>query len=104
MGVQIAAAMGAEVTVLSQTLSKREDSAALRRQPLPRDIRPRTFSELAGRFHLILNTVSANLDLDAYLRLLRVDGTLVTVGAPSKADSVHAFSLIAGRRASPGLR
>jgi uncharacterized zinc-type alcohol dehydrogenase-like protein len=51
---------------------------------------------------VILNTVSANLNLDAYLRLLRVDGTLVTVGAPSAPDSFRAFSLIGGRRSLAG--
>jgi hypothetical protein len=51
---------------------------------------------------LILNTVSANLDVDAYLSLLRVDGTLVNVGAPAKPDSFRAFALIAARRSLAG--
>ena len=49
---------------------------------------PATFKELAGRFDLILNTVSANLNVDAYLSLLRIDGTLVNVGAPAEPDQV----------------
>ena len=102
VGVQIAAAMGAEVTVLSQTLSKQEDGLRFGASHYHATSDRSTFSELAGSFDLILNTVSANLDLDAYLRLLRVDGTLVTVGAPSKPDSVHAFSLIAGRKRLAG--
>lgn len=63
---------------------------------------PDTFTELAGRFDLILNTVSANLDVDAYLSLLRIDGTLVNVGAPAKPDSYSVFSLITGRRSIAG--
>lgn len=102
VGVQIAAAMGAEVTVLSQTLSKREDGLRFGAKHYYATSERETFKQLRSSFDLILNTVSANLDLDAYLRLLRVDGTMVTVGAPSKADQVHAFSLIGGRRSLAG--
>lgn len=63
---------------------------------------PATFAELAGHFDLILNTVSANLPVDAYLSLLRVDGTLVNVGAPAELDKYHVFSLIMGRRSIAG--
>lgn len=63
---------------------------------------PAVFIELAGRFDLILNTVSANLDVDAYLSLLRVDGTLVNVGAPAEPDQYSVFSLIMGRRSIAG--
>ncbi len=55
-----------------------------------------------GRFDLILNTVSANLDVDAYLSLLRIDGTLVNVGAPAEPDQYRVFSLIMGRRSIAG--
>jgi alcohol dehydrogenase (NADP+) len=102
VGVQIAAAMGAEVTVLSQSLSKREDGLRFGAKHYHATSERDTFRQLKSSFDLILNTVSANLDLDAYLRLLRVDGTMVTVGAPSKRDRVHAFSLIAGRRSLAG--
>ncbi len=102
VGVQIAAAMGAEVTVLSQTLSKQEDGLRFGAKEYYATSDRETFKKLRGRFDLILNTVSANLDLDAYLRLLRVDGTLVTVGAPPSPDKVHAFSLIGGRRSLAG--
>ncbi|MGO4374687.1 zinc-binding dehydrogenase, partial [Paenibacillus sp. MCAF20] len=60
------------------------------------------FAELANRFDLILNTVSANLDVDAYLSTLRIDGTLVNVGAPSEPDSYQVFSLIMSRRSIAG--
>jgi alcohol dehydrogenase (NADP+) len=59
---------------------------------------PGTFNALAGEFDFILNTVSANLDVDAYLSLLSVDGTLVNVGLPNKPDQYNVFSLFAGRR------
>jgi len=102
VGVQIAAALGAEVTVLSQTLSKREDGLRFGARDYYATSDRATFKTLAGRFDLILNTVSANLPLDLYLRMLRVDGTLVSVGAPSAPDKVHAFSLIGGRRSLAG--
>jgi alcohol dehydrogenase (NADP+) len=102
VAVQIAAAMGAEVTVLSQTLSKKEDGLRFGAKDYYATSERETFKTLRGRFDLILNTVSANLPLDHYLRLLRVDGTMVTVGAPSAPDKVHAFSLIGGRRSLAG--
>ena len=102
VGVQIAAAMGAEVTVLSQSLSKQEDGLRFGAKHYYATSDRDTFKQLAGSLDLILNTVSANLNLDAYLRLLRVDGTMVTVGAPSDRDKVHAFSLISGRRSLAG--
>jgi alcohol dehydrogenase (NADP+) len=102
VGVQIAAAMGAEVTVLSQTLSKQQDGLRFGAKDYYATSDRETFKALQSRFDLILNTVSANLPLDLYLRLLRVDGTLVTVGAPSAPDKVHAFSLIGGRRSLAG--
>ncbi len=102
VAVQIAAAMGAEVTVLSQTLNKKEDGLRFGAKDYYATSEKETFKTLRGRFDLILNTVSANLPLDLYLRLLRVDGTMVTVGAPSAPDKVHAFSLIGGRRSLAG--
>ncbi len=63
---------------------------------------PGTFEQLAGRFDLIINTVSAPIDADAYLRLLAVDGTLVNVGAPPEPMTLDVFSLIGGRRSFAG--
>ena len=102
VGVQIAAALGAEVTVLSQTLNKREDGLHFGAKDYYATSDRDTFKRLRGSFDLILNTVSANLPVDKYLALLRVDGALVNVGAPASADSYHAFSLIAGRRSLAG--
>jgi len=102
MGVQLAHAMGAEVTVLSQSLKKREDGLRLGADDYYATSDPDTFRTLRGRFDLILNTVSAPIDVNAYLKMLAVDGTLVNVGAPPEPLSVNAFSLIGARRSFAG--
>ncbi|MCY9698015.1 NAD(P)-dependent alcohol dehydrogenase [Paenibacillus alginolyticus] len=102
LAVQYADAMGAEVTVLSQSLNKKDEALSLGADHYFATSDPATFTELAGRFDLILNTVSANLDVDAYLSMLRVDGALVNVGAPSQPDKYHVFSLILQRRSIAG--
>ncbi|MFJ9926569.1 MULTISPECIES: NAD(P)-dependent alcohol dehydrogenase [Streptomyces] len=102
MAVKIAHALGAEVTVLSQSLKKREDGLRLGADHYHATSDPDTFEQLAGRFDLIVNTVSAAIDLNAYLGLLAVDGTLVNVGAPAEPLSVHVMTLIGGRRSFAG--
>ncbi|MFG2843364.1 NAD(P)-dependent alcohol dehydrogenase [Kitasatospora sp. NPDC048296] len=102
MGVKIAHAMGAEVTVLSQSLRKREDGLKLGADHYRATSDPATFSELAGSFDLIVNTVSADLDLSAYVSLLRTDGTLVQVGMPEKPVTLHPYPLATGRRSLAG--
>ncbi|SDE85572.1 uncharacterized zinc-type alcohol dehydrogenase-like protein [Blastococcus fimeti] len=102
MAVQLAHAMGAEVTVLSQSLKKQEDGLRLGADSYFATSDPGTFTELAGRFDLILNTVSAAIDVDAYLSLLAVDGALVNVGAPAEPLSLNVMSLIGGRRTYAG--
>jgi uncharacterized zinc-type alcohol dehydrogenase-like protein len=102
MAVKIAHALGAEVTVLSQSLKKQEDGLRLGADDYFATSDPGTFEQLAGRFDLIVNTVSASIDLDAYLGLLAVDGALVNVGAPAEPLSVNVFSLIGARRSFAG--
>ena len=102
MGVKIAQALGAEVTVLSQSLKKQEDGLRLGADHYHATSDPDTFEALAGTFDLIINTVSAHIDVDAYLGLLAVDGTLVNVGAPAEPLSLNVFSLITGRRSYAG--
>ncbi|MFF0653713.1 NAD(P)-dependent alcohol dehydrogenase, partial [Bacillus velezensis] len=102
LAVQFAHALGAEVTVLSRSMNKKDEALEFGADHYFATSDPDTFTELAGRFDLILNTVSANLDVDAYLSLLRIDGTLVNVGAPAKPDSYSVFSLITGRRSIAG--
>jgi uncharacterized zinc-type alcohol dehydrogenase-like protein len=102
MAVKIAAAMGAEVTVLSQTLSKQEDGLKLGASHYFATSDPATFSELANSFDLIINTVSAKIDINAYLELLALHGTLVSVGAPPELLGVRVFTLFDNRRSFAG--
>jgi alcohol dehydrogenase (NADP+) len=102
MGVKLAAAMGAKVTVLSQSLKKMEDGLRLGASEYYATSDPETFTKLAGSFDLILNTVSANLDLNAYMSLLDADGTLVELGIPENQMEVGAFTLTAMRRSLAG--
>jgi uncharacterized zinc-type alcohol dehydrogenase-like protein len=102
MGVKLAHAMGAEVTVLSQSLRKREDGLRLGADHYYATSDPATFEELAGRFDVILSTVSAPLDFGDYLALLRPEGVLANVGAPEEPVSINLFSLIGGNKAIVG--
>ncbi|WP_098026015.1 NAD(P)-dependent alcohol dehydrogenase [Streptomyces sp. st115] len=102
MAVKIAHALGAEVTVLSQSLRKKDDGLKLGADHYYATSDPKTFEELAGTFDVILSTVSAPLDFGAYLGLLRTDGTLVNVGAPEEPVSLNLFSLIMGNRSIAG--
>jgi uncharacterized zinc-type alcohol dehydrogenase-like protein len=102
MGVQIAHALGAHVTVLSQTLSKRNDGLRLGADEYYATSDPETFSALRGSFDLIINTVSADIDVDAYLGTLRRNGALVFVGLPEEAQTFRAGSVIGGRRSIAG--
>lgn len=102
MGVKLAHAMGAHVTVLSQSLKKMEDGLSLGADEYYATSDRDTFTKLAGTFDLILNTVSANLPMGAYLNLLKVDGTLVELGIPEHPLEVPAFPLAGGRRSISG--
>jgi len=102
VAVKLAVAMGADVTVLSQSLKKMEDGLRLGAGEYRATSDPDTFEELAGSFDLILNTVSANLDLADYLGLLKLDGTLVELGMPEHPMEVPAAALIFGRRSIAG--
>ncbi|KUI26512.1 NAD(P)-dependent alcohol dehydrogenase [Mycobacterium sp. GA-2829] len=102
LAVKLAKAMGAEVTVLSQSLKKMEDGLRLGADAYYATSDEQTFTELRGAFDLILNTVSANIDMGAYLSLLRVDGTLVELGLPENPMTVPAHGLIGGRRSIAG--
>ncbi len=102
MGVKFAVALGAEVTVLSQTLSKKEAGLAMGAQHYYATSDPATFETLENTFDVILNTVSAPIDLNAYLSMLRLDGTLVAVGAPPQPLPLQVFSLFGQRRSFAG--
>ena len=88
--------------MLSQSLKKQEDGLRLGADEYYATSDPDTFEQLAGAFDLIINTVSAAIDVDAYLGLLAVDGTLVNVGAPPEPMSLNVFSLIGRRRSFAG--
>jgi len=102
MAVKLAHAMGAEVTVLSQSLKKADDGLRLGADHYFATSDPATFSSLGSSFDLIINTVSAVIDLNAYLGLLALDGTMVNVGAPPQALPIQVFSLINNRRSFAG--
>jgi uncharacterized zinc-type alcohol dehydrogenase-like protein len=102
LGVKFAHALGAEVTVLSQSLAKEGDGRAFGAEHYYATSDPATFDKLANEFDLILNTVSAEIDLGAYLRLLRLDGVLVNVGAPAEPLPVQVFTLFGNRRSFAG--
>ncbi len=102
MGVKLAHALGAEVTVLSQSLKKQADGKRLGADHFYATSDPETFTRLARSFDLIINTVSAQMDWNQYLSLLKVDGTMVVVGLPNKDVPIAAFSLTSGRRSLAG--
>ncbi|MFD7228726.1 NAD(P)-dependent alcohol dehydrogenase [Streptomyces sp. NPDC059881] len=102
MAVKLASSMGAEVTVLSQSLRKKDDGLRLGAENYYATSDEATFEALAGTFDLIINTVSAPLPLDRFLGLLRTDGAMVNVGAPEEPVSLNVFSLIGGRRTLAG--
>jgi len=102
MGVKLAHALGAEVTVLSHSLKKQEDGKKLGANYFYATSDPKTFEKIKGYFDLIINTVSAELDWNQYLDLLALDGAMVVVGIPENQTPVGSFSLVAGRRSLAG--
>jgi uncharacterized zinc-type alcohol dehydrogenase-like protein len=102
MAVKLAHAMGAEVTVLSQTLSKKDDGLRLGADHYYATSDGETFTTLRNHFDLIINTVSAKVNVNHYLRLLRLNGTLVAIGAPPEPLPVTAFTLFTNRRSFAG--
>jgi len=102
MGVKFAHAMGADVTVFSHSPTKESDALAMGADHFVVTKDLATLKPLRKSFDLILNTVSADLDINAYLNLLKLDGTLVVIGLPSNPYAVNAGSLLDGRRRIAG--
>ena len=98
MGVKFADAFGAHVVVFTTSPDKKSDALKLGADEVVLSRNPDEMKGHAGSFDFILDTVSADHDINQYLNLLRRDGNLCLVGAPSKPLSVYAFSLIMGRR------
>lgn len=102
MAVKLGAAMGAEVTVLSQSLKKMEDGLRLGAKHYYASSDRAIFKKLRNSFDVIINTVSADLNLGDYLELIDRDGVFVELGAPENPLVVPSFSLISMRRAISG--
>jgi uncharacterized zinc-type alcohol dehydrogenase-like protein len=102
MAVKLAASLGCEVTMLSTSRAKEADARRLGAHEFALTSDKATFKKLAGHFHLIIDTISAPHDYNAYLGLLRVEGTMVLLGVPPQPAPVAAFALIGGRRSLAG--
>jgi uncharacterized zinc-type alcohol dehydrogenase-like protein len=102
VGVQIAKALGAHTTVLELARSKRDDALRLGADDYRITTDPETFSDLSNTLDLIISTVPASVDIDAYLGLLARDGTFVNLGVPDKPLSISAMSLLRNRRSIAG--
>ena len=102
LAVKLAASMGAEVTMLSTSRSKEADARRLGAQAFESTRDEATFEKLAGRFDLLIDTISAPHDYNRYLGMLRPQGAMVVVGIPPEPIPVSAWSLIAGNRRLAG--
>jgi uncharacterized zinc-type alcohol dehydrogenase-like protein len=102
MGVKFAVAMGAEVTVLSHSPSKEADALAMGAHAFIATNNPDNFKPIQKKFDLILNTISAEIVIDDYLKLLKLDGTLVVVGIPAQPYKINVRNLLSGRRSIAG--
>ena len=98
MGVKIAHAMGADVTLISHSAHKEADARALGANNFLLSSDKGQMKTARYTFDLIINTVSVNLDVDQYLSLLKLDGTMVMVGIPIEPLSIRTFSLASARR------
>jgi uncharacterized zinc-type alcohol dehydrogenase-like protein len=102
MGVKIASAMGAEVTVLSTSPSKEPDARKLGAHKFLNTKDPEAAKSAAGSFDLILDTIAAQHDYNFYLSLLGLEGVMVIVGVPTEPIPLNAFSLIGGNKVIAG--
>ena len=98
MAVKLGRALGAEVTVFSRSEKKRKDAECCGATDYVVASQEGTLSQYQRKFDFMIDTISAPHDLNAYLELLKTDGTLILVGAPDQPMSVNAFSLILRRR------
>jgi uncharacterized zinc-type alcohol dehydrogenase-like protein len=102
VGVKIAHALGAEVTVLSHSLKKQEEAKKMRADNFYDTSDRETLKKLRGYFDIIINTVSVELDSNKYMKLLDLDGTMIVVGLPEKDIQIAPFSLVSARHSLAG--
>ena len=102
MAVKLGASLGAEVTVLSTSASKKADAEKLGAHHFVVTSDPEQVKAVTGTFDFIINTVSAQHEYDFFLQLLKFDGTMILVGVPPDAPKVSAFNLIMKRRRLAG--
>jgi uncharacterized zinc-type alcohol dehydrogenase-like protein len=102
MAVKLAAAMGAEVTVISTSDSKKADAARLGAKHFINSKNDAEMQAATGTFHFILNTVSAPNSYDRYMQLVRTNGAMVLVGAPPEPSAIMGFNLIMQRKTLAG--
>jgi uncharacterized zinc-type alcohol dehydrogenase-like protein len=102
MAVKLGVSLGADVTVLSTSASKKEDAEKLGAHNFVVTTDPSHVKEAAGTFDFIINTVSAQHEYSFLLEMLKLDGTMILVGVPPEAPQVHAFNLVMKRRRLAG--
>ena len=102
MGVKFAHALGAHVVVFTTSPGKKDDALRLGADEVVISRNADQMNKHIGSFDFILDAVSANHDIDAYINLLRRDGNITLVGAPEKPMALSAFGLIMGRRSLSG--
>ena len=102
MGVKFAQAFGAHVVLFTTSPNKKADAMRLGANEVVVSKNEAEMQKQAGSFDFILDTVSAEHDFNAYLQLLKLDGTMVLVGAPEKPAPVYGFNLLMKRRSLAG--
>ena len=102
MGVKFGVAFGAEVTVLSTSPSKEKDAKKLGAHHFLVTTDPAQVEAAKNTFDFILDTVSAEHDINMYMSMLKTDGTHICVGVPPKPTPIRAFSLLNGRKSLSG--
>ncbi len=102
MGVKFAVALGAEVTVFSHSPAKESDAKCMGAHHFVSTKDLNNLKKLEKQYDLLLNTVSADIDLEPYLQMLKLDGTLVVIGLPGKPYAINAGTLLGQRRSLSG--
>jgi len=103
IAIKIAKAMQCTVTVISQSMKKKDDATRLGADNFFATDDPKTFEALKDKFDLILNTVSASMDINQFVKMLKVDGAFVALGVPEKSNCDVAMNpLVFGRKTIAG--